>query len=294
MSKSAQLFIIYATVSWGLVGLWSRKLTAIGFSYTELAAARCIISAVCIFAFLLIANREKAKINIKDIWIFFFTGGLGLSACYIFYFFTAATITLSATTILVYTSPYMVMLMSALLFKEKVTRQKLGALLIAFTGCVMTVGLIDNSNLPAIGIMSGLASAFLYSLYTIFGKVALRKNYTSLTVTAYSYLIASIVLIPFCSLRNIVTITGESGANLVNLLVFGLLFTLIPTISYMKGLQKLEPGRVSIIAFVEPMTAAIAGIVVYNEMLSVIKIIGMALIFLALVILNLKPKPHSL
>ena len=290
MSKSAQFFIMYAAVSWGLVGIWSRKLTIAGFSYTEMAMARCVLSAICIFAFLLVANREKVRINIRDIWIFIATGGLGIALCYICYFNTAAIVTLSATTILLYTSPYMVMLLSALVFKEKVTLQKIGALIIAFAGCVMTVGLVDNSNLPAAGIISGLSAAFLYSLYTIFGKVALQKNYTSLTITSYSYLMASLLLIPFCDPGNIVAIACENSANLIGLLVFGIFFTLLPTISYLKGLEKLEPSRASIIAFVEPLTAAAAGIVVYNEMLSVIKVIGIALIFLALVILNWKPR----
>jgi len=56
----------------------------------------------------------------------------------------------------------------------------------------------------------------------------------------------------------------------------------------MKGLEKLEPGKASIIAFVEPLTAAAAGFVVYNEMLTPLKMLGMALILLSLIILNMK------
>ena len=288
MNRASQFFIVYAAVSWGLVGVWSRYLSAAGFSFSEMAAARCFITAVGLFAFLLFTNRELIKINIRDIWVFILDGGIGIALCFICYFITANTITLSATTILLYTAPYMVMILSAAIFKEKVTLQKIGALLIAFTGCVMTVGIIDNSVLPLGGILSGLSAALCYALYTIFGKIALHKKYTPITITAYSYGIASIILIPLCDMRAIAAVVSETGSSILYLLVFGIFFTLLPYLSYMKGLEKLDPGRASIIAFAEPLTAAVAGIAVYREMLTPIKMLGMALILISLFILNIK------
>jgi len=284
MNKSSVFFVVFAAFCWGLNGVWSRTLSSAGLSFFELNAARSLIAVLCVFIFLFIADRKAVRINIKDVWLFVFTGGFGYALCYVCYFYTATILTLSATTILIYTAPYMVMLISAFAFKERVTMRKAAALLIAFAGCVMTIGVIGNTNFPVKGILSGLTAAFLYSLYTIFSKVAMRK-YKPITVAAYSFLTACIVLLPFCSLGNAMTVLAES-ANWARALVFGALFTALPSVSYLKGLEKLEPGRASIIAFVEPLTAAAAGIVLYDEMLSAIKITGIALIFLALVLLN--------
>ena len=286
MNKTAQFLIIFAAFCWGLNGFWARFFSSAGLSFFEFSEVRSLTAAICIFIILLVSNRAALKIKSKDVWLFIFTGGLGYALCYVCFSYTATKLTLSATTIIVYTSPYMVMVLSAIIFKERITLRKFISLIIAFTGCVMTIGVIDNADLPAIGLMSGAATAFLYSLFTIFSKIAMQK-YKPITVTAYSFGVAGIVLLPFCDFNNIVAALGEN-INLEALLVFGLFFTMLPSLCYLKGLEKLEPSRAAIIAFFEPLTAAAAGIILYNEMLSAIKIAGMALIFLALIVLNRK------
>ena len=287
MNTGAQLLVALAAMSWGLVGIWSRQLTAAGFTFAEMVAIRGAVTAIFLFIFLFFTAREQIKIRLKDLGLLFCMGGLGVAVCMMCYFHTMETITLSTASILLYTSPYMVMLLSALVFKEKITLQKLCALLIAFSGCVMTLGIAEHTNLPLSGVMTGLTAAFLYSTYTIFGKIAMRRC-SPLTASAYSYGIAMLVLLPFCNPGKMIAIAGADSANIVNILFFGLLCTLLPAICYMTGLKKLEPSRVAIIAFIEPLTAAVAGIVVFDELLSLAKIAGIAMIFFALIVLNWK------
>jgi drug/metabolite transporter (DMT)-like permease len=287
MNITAQLLIISAAVFWGLLGVFTRPLMAAGLSPMEMVASRYILSAVFLFLFLLSADREKLKIELKDIRIFLCMGIFGLALNCTCYFIALELIPLSAASILLYTSPYMVMLLSALVFKEKITIQKISSLLIAFTGCVMTVGIIDSIDLSVIGIAAGLGAAFFYSLYTIIGKVALQK-YSPFTVMFYSFITASMVLTPFCDFGKIITLMDAGNANLIDLLIVVFFLTLLPFVCYTKGLKKLEPSRVSILSFAEPLTAAVAGVIVFNETLSAIKIFGIALVFLSLIVLNLK------
>lgn len=289
MNITAQLLVICAATCWGLLGIFTRTLMAAGFASSDIVASRNLITALCLFSFLFLTDRNKLKIQPKDIRLFLCMGTFGLvlnSTCYLI---TMNLISLSAASILLYLSPYMVMLQSALVFKEKITKQKVAALLIAFTGCIMTVGVVDRVGISITGIGTGLAAAFCYSLYTIFGKVALQK-YPPLTVLTYSFAVGGIILIPFCDLRKIMVLVSASSVNLTNLLVVAFFLTLFPFLCYIKGLEKLEPSRAAIISFVEPLTAAIAGIVVYQEMLSASKAVGVVLIFLSLIILNFKWK----
>ena len=286
---TAQALVAFAAVCWGLLGIFTRRLTVAGFSLLDIVVFRNLISAVCLVSFLLLTQREKLKLERKDIKIFAGMGGFGLVLNPTCYFMAINLLTLSAASILLYTSPYMVMILSALVFKEKVTKQKILAMLIAFSGCMMTVGMAGSTDVSITGIATGLTAAFFYSLYTILGKTALRK-YSPVAVTAYSFAAASILLLPFSNFGRILTLIGESGANLTNLLSVALFTTLLPFACYIRGLAKLEPGRAAIISFVEPLTAAIAGIVVFNEMFTAVKITGAALILLALIILNLKSR----
>jgi drug/metabolite transporter (DMT)-like permease len=285
ISKSAEFLIIVAAVCWGLIGVFTRQLTSSGFSYAEIAFARSIITSLCLLMFLYITNNKNVKVNIKDIGVFVCMGGVGIALFNMFYFRTIQIITLSMACILLYTAPFMVVLMSALIFKDRITLQKICALFIAFTGCLMTVGLAGSGETSLTGLFSGLAAAFCFSQYTIFGKIALRK-YDPFTVTAYAFGTAAILLIPFCDFGKVMTLLGESSVNTINLLIVGFFMTLIPFICYTKGLEKTEPGKAMIIAFIEPLTASITGIVVFGEMLSLVKVSGMALIFISLIILN--------
>ena len=56
--------------------------------------------------------------------------------------------------------------------------------------------------------------------------------------------------------------------------------------NYTLGLRQMEAGKASVLAFSEPMVAAVAGIVVFGEMLRVENVLGILLIFTALVVLN--------
>ena len=288
MNIISQMLVIIAAVCWGLLGIFTRPLMAEGLTPVDIVAARNIITAVCLFMFMSLTDREKLKIRLKDLKIFICMGVFGLALNSSFYFLAMNLISLSAASILLYTSPYMVMLQSAIVFKEKITAQKTSALFIAFTGCVMTVGVISDVNISVLGIAAGLAAAFFYSLYTILGKAALSKH-AHFTVTSYSFAVAGLLMAPFCNFGKIFALSIVGG-NLMNLLVVSFCLTLLPFVCYLKGLEKLEPSRASIISFAEPLTAAIAGIAVYNEMLSAVKILGGALIFLSLIVLNIRFK----
>ncbi|MCL1982418.1 MAG: DMT family transporter [Clostridiales bacterium] len=293
MNKTAQLLIVFAAACWGLLGLFTRHMAAIGFTFAEMSASRGLIVSVCLFVFFLLTDREKMKINPPDIWIFAVMGGVGIALYNVIYFRTMQMITLSASSALLYTSPFMVTVLSALIFKDKITTQKVAALLIAFTGCVLAVGLIradgiavgGDINVP--GILFGLASALCFSQYTVFGKVALRK-YNAYTATAYTFGMAGVSLVPFCDWRHLFMLIGESSHNAMYLFAFAFLMTLIPFVCYTKGLEKMEASRAMVILFVEPLTSTIAGRAVYGEALTPVKIVGIALIFLSLVVLNLK------
>jgi len=285
MKRSAQLLIILAATCWGMLGIFTRQLTAVGFSFVEITLSRSMITAVFLFAFLIITDREKIKIMKKDIWIFLCMGAFGIVFNNICYFNTIELITLSAASILIYTAPYMVMIMSALIFKERITWQKVSALMIAFSGCVMTIGITDHDTISIIGILSGLGSAFGYSLYSIFGRIALQR-YHPLTITAYTFAVAGFALIPFSNIGKMFTILAEDSTGLRNILILGICLTIVPFVCYTKGLKDIEPSKASIIAFVEPLTASISGIIVFGEMLSLLKILGIILIFLSLAILN--------
>ena len=136
-------------------------------------------------------------------------------------------------------------------------------------------------------LMTGIGSGFGYALYSIFGTLALKK-YQPFTVTFYTFLVASAVMLPMSGVGVIMQVLTEDLYVLGNGLALGLISTLLPFIFYTAGLKQMEAGKASVLAFAEPLVAAIAGIMIFKEKLNTQNGAGIGLIFLAILLLNIQ------
>lgn len=289
--NGAPMLIILAGICWGIIGVFSRNLSGEGFNSIQITASRCLVTAICLALFLFVQDRDKLKIQIKDLWIFLGTGICSIVFFNICYFTTIKLATLSMASILLYTAPCFVMIMSAFLFHEKITLRKISALILAFGGCILITGImgIGGGKVSGWAILSGLGSGIGYALYSIFGSIALKK-YHPFTVTAYTFIVASLSLLPFSNGFALVSIISGNEAILLNILLLGILSTLVPFLLYTKGLEHMEAGKASVMAFIEPMVATMVGILIFKEGLTFQNISGIFLIFLSVLILNLKTR----
>ena len=290
IAKLAPFLIVLGAACWGLIGLFTKNLSAAGCTPAQTAFLRCFVSAVLLFIYLVVFDRKQLKIAPKDLWMFAGTGILSLVMFSVCYFTTIESTGMSVAAVLLYTSPCFVMIMSAIFFKERITSRKIVALVVAFIGCVCTTGLLQSlgnsgvSGIPTIGILTGLGSGFGYALYSIFGSVALKK-YSSMTVTFYTFLFSSAALAPF-AVRGELIATVSQPSILWFVLGIAVVSTITPYLLYTLGLKYTEPGKASVLAFSEPMVATLAGVLVFHEALTVYGVVGILLIFVSIIILS--------
>ncbi len=285
--------IVVASLFWGVIGVFSRELQAFGLSPIQVTEIRCIAVSIFITLAIAVYDKKLLRIRLKDLWMFFGSGVIGIISFNVLYFESNNYVPLSTTAVLLYTAPFFVLLMSVIIFKEKLTKQKIAALVIAFTGCVLIAGLLEGgSGFNGYGFLLGLGSGIGYALYTIFGKYALR-TYHPLTLTLYTFLVAGICLIPFSDIPQIVDVAIGSQDALMWMIGLGLLITTLPYLLYNLGLNGLDAGVASVVAFLEPMVATIAGFIIYNETPSILDILGILMILFAIILLNIEFKPKG-
>lgn len=288
--RIAPLFVLSAASLWGLLGFFVRRLSVYGFTNRQTVMCRAFVVAVTLIGYLLVFERSKLKIQWKDIWMFLGTGILSIVFFNMSYFYTIQEMSLSAACIFLYTAPGFVMLLSAVIFKEKINMKKVISLILAFSGCVCVSGMIGGeTKISTIGILAGLASGFCYCLYSIFGKFAAEK-YASETITAYTFLIAFFAMIPFGKPIETVEIALVNREVFLLLFLLGVFLSFLPYFLYTIGLKYIEPGKASIMASVEPMVATMCGIFVYHEELTVMNAMGILLIFLSVIVVNVGEK----
>lgn len=277
------IMILVAAAGWGVIGVFSRPLTALGLNVVQLTFIRSAVVMAGMGVLLLIKDRSLLSVKPMDLWIFLGTGLFSIvffNACY---FLTIERTTLAAASVLLYTAPCFVMLMSALFFKERITLQKLAALAMAFFGCALASG-FAGGDIGALALATGIGSGLGYASYSIFGKVALRKYHT-FTVIFYTFVVSSAVLLPFVRIPAMAE--ALSGSGILLGLGLGLICTFMPYVFYTYGLKNVEAGKASVLAFAEPMVATVAGIVIFREVLHLKNALGILLIFAAIVLLNI-------
>ena len=283
----APALVIVAGICWGLIGLFSNYLSAAGLRPEQITVIRCVLACFAIGGYLLIFKRGAFKVRVKHLWIFLGTGVLSIAFYNVCYFACINMCGLSFAAILLYTAPCFVVLLSAVFFKEHLTRQRGFALIIAFVGCLLVVGVgSGQTSLSGLGILVGLASGIGYALYSIFARVAL-KHYEAPTVMFYTFLFASLALLPFSEPINIVSLALDSASVFEVMIALALISTVTPFACYTTGLAHMETGKASIMAFVEPMVSLLLGVMVFGEVLTLQNMIGVIGILGAVVLLNL-------
>lgn len=290
--------VLLAGMFWGTSGVFVRFFTALGMSAMQLTLFKCLIPGVVLLLYAGLFRRDVLRIRLKDLWVFICLGVISLTFFTWCYFSTIQATSMSAAAILLYLAPTFVMLMSAVLFKEKITPVKVIACVLAFAGCVCVSGFIGNAvPLPARAIFTGLLSALGYALYSIFGQIALNKGYDPLALPTYAFLFAGLSSLPFAHPAEIMHAASlTSPVKFWSILVLmACMVSLIPYICYSNGLLRSTPGRASITASIEPVTATVLGALFFHELPDVWGYLGICLVIGAIVLLNLniKKKPSS-
>lgn len=284
------LCTIFAGVLWGTISVFLKNLSSSGLSLIQITACRAVFSSFFLFVYFLVKDKKLLKIKLKDIWMFVGTGVVSLTFFSLCYFSTILESGASIAVILLYTSPIFILLLSAILFKEKITKIKLFALILTFVGCIFVTGIGGENHLSAKGLFIGLCAGFGYALYSIFSRFALKK-YKPLTVTFYTFVFSSISLIPFCNVVEICSSFSEK--SLLFLIGIALVCTVLPYIFYTFGLSGLETGKAAILVTVEPLVGSLIGIFVWKENLDMLKLIGIIMIFIAVILINLNCKSQE-
>ena len=286
-SRTAPLFVLAAGILWGCMGLLVRSMSPYGFTSMEIVCFRAVVTGILMLLFMLIGKREGLKIRLKDLWCFL---GTGLASVVFFnfcYFSCMRLTTLSTAAILLYTAPSFLMILSAILFREKFTIIKVLCPILTFLGCILVSGGFGSSMGPA-GLLLGLGAGFGYALYSVFSRYAIEREYSSFTITTYTFLFAAIGCAPFIGWKYFAGCVAASGAG--NLLFFAFLTVMVTVVAYLlytAGLSGVETGIAGILASIEPVVATLVGVIIFREHLSLLSFGGMVLILASCVAVSL-------
>ncbi len=289
--RFSALLIILAGCCWGTTGLFVRRLSASGLSSVQISALRTIFSFLIFLCIVLIKDPKLLRIKWRDIWCFLGTGVCSLTFFNVCYFTTINLTSLSTAAVLLYTEPAILMLLSAPLFHEKLTRRKLISLVLTLCGCVLVTGILtDAPALTFVGILTGLGAGFGYALYSVFARYAFQRGYDTLTVNVYTFMFSTLSLVPFAQPGQIVSMTMAGDMPWLVAVCQAICSTVLPYLLYTIGLKRVDNGPASIMASTEPVVATILSVAVFRESMTWMAAVGIVLVIGAIVLLNITPR----
>lgn len=281
---------ILAGVMFGAAGIFVRELTAHGMSSPTVLFLRVSFAALAMLLLILTGDRTRLRMRGRDLPLFLGTGLIGMLGVNLFYTESVKRITLSLAAVLLSMSPVFVVGIAAVVFGERITRQKIVCMVLAMAGCVLASGLLEQGGgleISAAGILMGLAAALFYGLYSLFSRSAIDRGYHTYAVIFFSLLLVMLAMLPLADYKAIGRYLSEDTVlRLLFLLVHSLCTSILPYVFLTAALRHAEAGKVSILAAGgEPAAAVLFGWIFYHEIPTVLMFAGMVVTVIALALL---------
>ena len=296
MKQIYNIMPIISGICFGSAGIFVRELGE-NMNSTSIISSRVLIAILLLGLWIAFYHPSYFKIKMKDIWIFVgasVIGTLGLNICYNF---SINELSLSLSAVLIALAPIFVIIFAFILFHESITKKKSISIILALAGCVLTSGIFENNasmHWTWIGILVGSAGAVFYALYSVFSKVGMKKGYPALTITFYSMVAITVVLLPFTQWGHIAHyITMNPLRNTLFMVIHSLCTAVCPYAFYTVALDHMDAGKASILCSCEPVAAMVFGIFFFGEIPTVLSIIGLIIVLVALAMLVLPDKKQE-
>jgi Predicted permeases len=282
MSKSkARIENILAMVIYGTIGLF-RKF--IPYSSGIVALGRAFIGMLFLLLFMLITHKKFSFADIKKNLVPLSISGALLGFNWILLFESYRYTSVAKGTLCYYMAPVILIVLSPILFKEKLSVKKIICVVVALIGITMVSGVFEDksSNGSELkGILFGLGAAVFYAAIVITNKRI--HGISAYDKTVYQLFISVIVLIPYILLTDNLSAIEPTPFAIGMLVAAGILHTGIAYTLYFGSIEFLPTQDVALLSYIDPVVAILLSAFVLRESISPLGIIGAVLVIGALI-----------
>ena len=263
-------------MSYGTNPLFALPMFTIGMGVNSVLFYRYLFAVLIYGIWLKFFKKIPLKIKTVEFFYLAFLAILfALSSIMLFQSFKYIDSGLACTILFVY--PIIVAVISALFFKEKVTKTVVLAILLTSVGIFLLYG-AGNTPLNLKGVVSVFASAFSYALYMVF-----VKNLKIIKQIKYEKLSFYVMLMGlFVFIVNLKFCTILQPMNDWRLFACAIGLALFPTIISLEttnvAIRLVGSTTTAILGALEPLTAIFFGVLLFGETLTIKTSIGIALI----------------
>ncbi len=247
----------------------------IALSSYEIVFTRTLIGSLFLVLIFVIAKPTVQIGRNRAHLAYLVISGAAMGASWMFLYEAYAQIGVSVASLAYYCGPVIVMMLSPLVFREKLTAGKLLGFMAVLVGmfCVNAQALSEGKT--AWGLFCGVMSAVMYAFMVIFNKKA--RSITGLENAMWQLIISFVTVAIFVGLKQGFAIQ-IAPADLAPVLILGVVNTGIGCYFYFSSIGHLPVQSVAIIGYLEPLSALFFSAIFLGEKLGVVQVIGAGLI----------------
>ncbi|MDO5145673.1 MAG: DMT family transporter [Eubacteriales bacterium] len=266
--KQAYLKYIFALLLFGSNGIVASH---IHLSSYEIVFWRTLIGSLLLMGIFFAARQKITFLQNKKDALFVILSGIAMGTSWMFLYEAYARIGVSLASLSYYCGPVIVMALSPILFKEKLTSCKIIGFLSVVLGIVLVNGTATGERPDTFGIFCGLMSAVMYAFMVTFNKKS--KKVQGLENSILQLFTSFLTVAVFVGFKTGYRLS-VSGADFPWVMILGLLNTGIGCYFYFSSIGKLPVQTVAICGYLEPLSAVIFSMVLLGETMLPIQLLG--------------------
>ncbi len=275
-SLNSYLMLISAMLLYGTIGVFRRY---IPLSSGMLAFSRGLLGSLFLWGIVRLRGRGRAEwIGRKDLLLLALTGAL-IGANWMLLFEAYNHTTVATATMCYYMQPTLVILLSPLVLRERLTARRLACAGAAVAGMAFVSGAADGGGIGArdlSGVAFGLGAAALYATVILLNKkLQVEDVYRK---TAVQLTAATVALAPYVLLTEDFAAIRLDARAAVLVLIVGVVHTGVAYAMYFGSMKRLRAQTIALLSYIDPVFALLLSAAVLHEPITPLGVLGAALI----------------
>lgn len=271
------LLALTAGTLWGTTGVFSTALHEAGVEVADVGFWRILLASLGFLAYGVV-RPEIFRLDRRALWLVAGVGGALVGGFEVAYQFAIDGAGIASAVALLYIAPVIVALLAWLLLGERLTPLRLLLALAVMAGAAMTVlgAWQGEVGVTTLGIIGGIVAALCWSGSILVARFAV-PIYGAVRVLFLTLAGGTLILALVLPLGGHAPAPPEPGVAW--LLVLGLgIGTVLANFAFLGGVKRIDAAPASVAATVEPVVAALLGLLLFGHTLAVVGWVGLALV----------------
>lgn len=273
--KKALIELVAAMVIFGTIGIFRRH---IDLPSSVIAMLRGFIGTAFLFVFIRLRGQRLSLADIRRNALKLIVSGVVMGFNWILLFEAYRYTSVATATLCYYMAPIIMMLVSPVLLKEKLTAKKIVCMLLALAGMIPVSGVLEAGFHAGElrGVLLGFGAAVLYAAVVLTNKTITDIGAYDKTIVQLAA--AAIALTPYVLLTENVSAIHFTGMSLAMMLLVGMLHTGFTYALYFGCTKYLSAQTLAIVSYVDPVVAILLSAVLLGESMTLLGAAGAVLV----------------